>query len=105
MKEISLKQAALRMNCSEYNVRRILRMEPERLGGRKIKVKRGKTSGTFEKWMLTVEDIDKYMSTKGRIKDGKKAYLVRLSPSEFKKYSTMFNKVNITIEPRYNPKD
>lgn len=76
-KNMSIKEAAVYMDLTEYRVRRLI--HEQRLNTELVPVKEG---SKVNKHMIDVESIDVYQATKSRSSDGKVQYIIRLSESE-----------------------
>lgn len=90
---LSLKEAAKFLGIGEFRMRRIL--STSRIVASKVKEQH------FEKWYVKRSDLIQYRETKGRVKDGKKAYLVRLNEEELLIFSEFCKEQKVEITPRY----
>jgi hypothetical protein len=97
-KLLTLREAAAYLNVTPFRMRRLLIEDPRVTG---VKVEEGHIK---EKWYVPQSELDSYILQKGRKKDGRKAYLVRLAPEQVTKMEKYCKTNKIPFEPRYIPK-
>lgn len=101
VKEFTLKQAAEYLNVGLFNMRRLMR--EGRVKGEKRQVG-NLTKNHPGKWFITQTELDKYDATRGRMKDGKRVFQLRLSENEITIVTKLLKAKGISIEPRYKRK-
>lgn len=90
---LTLKESARYLGIGDFRMRHII-LE-NKVTATKVK------EGHINKWYVEKDSLDRYQSTKGRSKDGKKAFLVRLSPEELEVVTKFLTEREIEIGPRY----
>jgi len=101
VKEFTLKEAAEYLNVGLFNMRRLMR--EERVLGEKRQVG-NLTKNHPGKWFITQTELDKYNATRGRKRDGKRVFQMRLNENEVTIITKLLKEKGISIEPRYTRK-
>ncbi len=94
---LSLKQAAKYLKVSDFRMRMLL-LKDERVTGTKVQ------EAHFEKWYVEKSELDSYISQRGKMRDGRKAYLARLTPEQVSGMRAYCKKQGIPFAPRYTKK-
>ncbi len=97
----TLKQAQAFLKVGPHNMRRLMR--EGRVQGEKIQ--EGNLKGNHPgKWYIPHSELVKYNDTRGRMRDGKRVFQMRLNESEITQVTKLLKEINVTIEPRYQRK-
>lgn len=101
VKELTLKEAAEYLNVGLFNMRRLMR--ENRVKGEKRQIG-NLTKNHPGKWFIPITELDKYNATRGRKRDGKRVFQLRLSENEIAAVTKLLKAKGISIEPRYKRK-
>ncbi len=91
---LSLKEAAKYLKVSDFRMRMLL-LKDERVVGTKVQ------EAHFEKWYVERSELDNYIAQRGKMRDGRKAYLARLKPDQVKAMRAYCKSEGIPFHPRY----
>ncbi len=97
----TLKEAAEYLNVGLFNMRRLMR--EERVLGEKVQVGNLKKNHPG-KWFIPESELIEYNATRGRKRDGKRVFQLRLSENEIAAVTKLLKAKGISIEPRYKRK-
>ncbi len=101
-KRLTLKQAAKYIGTGEFNMRRLLR--EGRVQG--IKVQEGHLKGDHSgKWYITTTELDKYIASRGKKRDGKRAHILRVSDDRLDEVTKKLEEMGIELNARYQRKN
>lgn len=94
----SIQEAKVYCNIKEFYMRRLVR--EERIPTKRVSINK---KGGF-KHLIDVKELDKYLATKGRKNDGKRAFIFRADDAKYAEIQKILAEHEIESAPRYKRK-
>ncbi len=94
----TIKEGMVYCGIQEFYMRRLVR--EERIPTKRVSINK---KGGF-KHLIHVNELDKYLATKGRKNDGKRAFIFRADDAKYAEIKKVLDKLDTESAPRYKRK-